>query len=352
LRRSLVLTIAVLASLVAPTAAQAAEFDPNQILFPVQGDHYYSDTFDAPRVGHTHEATDIMTYGVKGVPVIAVADGEIDWISSTCCGLSIDHGGGWETWYIHLNNDTPGTDDGQGWGIADGIERGTHVVAGQLIGWVGDSGNAEGTAPHLHFEIKKDGVKINPYPYLLIAEHNWIGQFRDDDGNTHEANIEKIYAAGITKGCNPPTNNEYCPQRSITRGEMAAFISRTLGLTEASGAASNFDDVAGNTFEGDIDRVVTAGIGFGCDEDSYCPDRPLIREEMAEMLVRAFGYENPDGVDHFTDDEASPFEESIDKLANANVTLGCNPPANDKFCPERTLTRAEMASFFARALDL
>ncbi len=350
MRRSLVLTIALIAALLPTTTAIAAEFDPEAIVFPVQGEVYYSDTFDAPRSGHIHEATDIMTYGVKGVPVVAAADGEIDWVSSNCCGLSIDHGGGWETWYIHLNNDTPGTDDGQGWGIAEGLEKGTHVTAGQVIGWVGDSGNAEGTAPHLHFEIKKDGVKINPYPYLLKAQAAYKGQFLDDEGNTHEANIDKIFAAGITYGCNPPLNDEYCPDRDITRGEMSAFIVRMLGLTETSGL--QFDDVVGDTFESDIDRLVTAGIGFGCDVDSYCPDRPLLRSEMAEMLVRAFGYDNPEGLDFFADDDGSVFHDSINKLANHNVTLGCNPPDNDQFCPQRTLTRAEMASFFVRALGL
>ncbi|MFP4554791.1 MAG: S-layer homology domain-containing protein, partial [Actinomycetota bacterium] len=151
--------------------------------------------------------------------------------------------------------------------------------------------------------------------------------------------------------CNPPDNDRYCPEREITRGEMAAFISRTLGLTEQSEDVP-FDDVAGNTFEGDIDKIVTAGIGFGCDDDSYCPDQPLLREEMAEMLVRAFEYDNPEEIDYFVDDEDSDFHDSINKLANHDVTVGCNPPDNDEFCPTRTLTRAEMASFFARALDL
>ncbi|HSM45239.1 MAG TPA: hypothetical protein VK969_09520, partial [Acidimicrobiia bacterium] len=202
----------------------------------------------------------------------------------------------------------------------------------------------------LHFELRKDGVAIDAYPYLLKAEGAYQGYFRDTDGNTHEKDIDKFYQAGITRGCNPPVNDLYCPQREITRGEMAAFISRTLGLTERSG--TRFDDVAGNTFEADIDLVVTAGIGFGCDATNYCPNRPLLREEMAEMLVRAFGYDNPGGTDYFVDDDASPFHDSINRLAHHNITLGCNPPENDRFCPERTLTRAEMASFFVRALDL
>ncbi len=356
MRRSLALAIALVASLVAPLPAQATaealpEFDPDEIVFPVDGDNHFSDTFDAPRDGHLHEATDIMTYGVKGVPVVAAAAGEIDWMSSTCCALSIDHGGGWETWYIHLNNDTPGTDDGEGEGIAEGIEPGTIVEAGQLIGWVGDSGNAENTAPHLHFEIKDNGEKINPYPYLLKAESAYVGQFLDDEESTHQADIDKLYEAGITYGCNPPLNNEYCPEREISRGEMAAFIVRALDLTETTDGVP-YDDVAGDTFAEDIARLHAAGIAFGCDADNYCPDRPLLREEMAELLVRGFGYVNPDGIDHFVDDEESQFQESINKLATHEVTFGCNPPDNTEFCPNRTLTRAEMASFFVRAKDL
>ena len=349
MRRSLAIAIALMASPFFSGTAQADGFSPDQILFPVDGDHHFSDTFGAPRGDHLHEGIDIMAD--KGVPVVAAASGVVTWMGSTCCGLALDHGNGWATWYIHLNNDTPGTDDGQGWGIADGIEQGTAVTAGQLIGWVGDSGNAESSGPHLHFEIRKDGEAINAYPYLLQASGVVVYQFGDTVDSTHRENIEKIYADGITKGCNPPANTMFCPQRNISRGEMAAFISRALGLTEVSGSVP-FDDVAGNTFEGDIDRIVTAGIGFGCDEDSYCPDRPLLRDEMAELLVRAFEYDNPDGIDHFIDDEDNAFADSINRLATHHVTLGCNPPDNDKFCPDRTLTRAEMASFFVRAKDL
>ncbi len=99
-------------------------------------------------------------------------------------------------------------------------------------------------------------------------------------------------------------------------------------------------------------RLHTAGIAFGCDADSFCPDRPLERDEMAELLVRAFGHENSAGTDYFTDDEGNPFEESINKLAAAGITVGCNPPANDHYCPDRNLQRAEMATFFVRELGL
>lgn len=357
-RRSLSILLAILgAFMVVIPPARAADFDPYQIVFPVDGENQFTDTFDACRglgCSRLHQATDIMA--VKGVPVLAAAAGTVEWISSTCCLLRISHGGGWDTQYIHLNNDTQyedGTysDDGQGWGIAPGIEVGTYLAAGQLIGWVGDSGNAESVGSHLHFEIWQGETRINPYPYLVAAERDsarvsYSGIFRDDDSSLHEQDIDALYQAGITKGCN--LEFDYCPEREITRGEMAAFIARALNLESTTGV-NHYSDQAGHYFEVEIDKVVTAGIGFGCTESQYCPDRPLRRDEMAEMLVRAFGYSNPESRDFFVDDENTPFESSINSLAGAGVTLGCSAT---EYCPDRVLSRAEMASFFVRALGL
>ncbi len=335
--------------------ARASTFDPGQIVFPVIGEVYFTDTFGAPRSGgRTHEGTDIMSNGVKGLPVIAAADGYVSWIGSDCCLLSIDHGDGWSTEYIHLNNDTPGTDDGLVWGIAPGIVRGSKVVAGQLIGWVGDSGNAEWVSPHLHFEIRKDGVAINSYPYLLdaprysepIAPYN--GQFRDDDGSVHEANIEIMYALGITVGCSA-SGDLYCPEDPITRGQIAAFVRRVLDLPIP--ATDCFSDDNGSIYEDAINAAMEAGIGFGCSDADYCPDQPLLREEMAEVLVRAFSVA-PAPNDYFYDDAGSRFETSINALRQAGITKGCDPADDGRFCPDSPLTRAQMATFFVRAMGL
>ncbi len=128
---------------------------------------------------------------------------------------------------------------------------------------------------------------------------------------------------------------------------MAAFIARALGLTEMSGEMQ-FDDLDGHQFVNAVDKIMTAGIGFGCDDDSFCPDEPLQRDEMAEMLVRAFGYDNPEGTDFFVDDNGNRFEDSINKLAAHGITVGCNPPANDNYCPGENITRGQMATFFVR----
>ncbi|MGA7280180.1 MAG: hypothetical protein WBZ40_00210, partial [Acidimicrobiia bacterium] len=65
---------------------------------------------------------------------------------------------------------------------------------------------------------------------ILLAVLPPGGSFVDDDGNVHEGGIEAIAAAEITQGCNPPANDRYCPDRVVTRGQMAAFLSRALHL--------------------------------------------------------------------------------------------------------------------------
>ncbi|CAN5872887.1 hypothetical protein BH23ACT4_BH23ACT4_17370 [soil metagenome] len=354
----LFLVVALPVSADEPTPPADAEiFD---ITFPVAGPNQFSDTWDEARSGgRSHQGTDIMAD--KMIPVIAAADGVVGWIGTTCCYFEIDHDG-FETWYIHLNNDTEGTDDGLGWGIAEGIVPGAEVKAGQLIGWVGDSGNAEWAGPHLHFEIRVDGVAHNSYWSLLeaspppadITVYPWNGRFSDDDDSVHEPSIDELASDGATRGCNPPENTMYCPGDWVSRGHIAAFINRALELPPTTSDYYSDDD--GTTFEADINAVTEAGIGFGCSAESFCQFDPLLREEMAEMLIRAFAPEQPDlfanadGTDFFLDDEESGYEESINRLMAAGVTRGCNPPANDRFCPSDPLTRAQMASFFVRAL--
>ncbi len=180
------------------------------------------------------------------------------------------------------------------------------------------------------------------------------GTFVDDDGSIHEGNIEAIAAEGVTKGCNPPANDRYCPDEPVTRGQMAAFLVRAMGYTD-DGGGNTFTDDNGSTFETDIAKLAQAGVTKGCNppaNDRYCPDEPVTRGQMAAFLVRAMGYTDDGGGNTFTDDNGSTFETDIAKLAQAGVTKGCNPPANDRYCPDAAVTRAQMATFLARALDL
>jgi hypothetical protein len=133
---------------------------------------------------------------------------------------------------------------------------------------------------------------------------------------------------------------------------MAAFLTRAFELGGTT--AEHFGDDNGHLFEEVINRLATAGITKGCDPPAntrFCPDSAMTRGEMAAMLVRAFSYP-ASNVDRFTDDNGHLFEDPIQRIAAAGVTVGCNPPANTRFCPNVTVTRAEMATFLTRALGL
>ena len=185
-----------------------------------------------------------------------------------------------------------------------------------------------------------------------VGAQGWSGFFADEDGSVHEADINDLAAAGATRGCNPPSHTLFCPQRAVSRGEMAALIRRILALPESAG--DYFSDDETSIFEDDINAVTAAGIGFGCADHNYCASDFLRRDEAAEMLVRSFAGSDrarflSKGEDSFSDDDGNRFEHSINRLRTAGVTKGCNPPSNDHYCPDRSLTRAEIASFFVRA---
>ncbi len=172
-------------------------------------------------------------------------------------------------------------------------------------------------------------------------------------GHTFFANIEWLADAGITRGCNPPANDMFCPDQPVTRGQMAAFLRRALGDVLTPGEPVEFVDDDGSIFEADIEWMGSVRITKGCNppvNDMFCPEDPVTRGQMAAFLVRAFGYRDGAGSDQFTDDDGSPFEANIERLAHAGVTRGCNPPTNDRFCPDAAVTRAQMAAFLNRAM--
>ncbi|MDJ0925258.1 MAG: S-layer homology domain-containing protein [Acidimicrobiia bacterium] len=162
--------------------------------------------------------------------------------------------------------------------------------------------------------------------------------------------IEWLAETGITRGCNPPINDRYCPDNNVTRGQMAAFLVRALNLP--AGPGDTFSDDDDSVFEDDIEALANSGITRGCNppiNDRYCPDNNVTRGQMAAFLVRALNLA-PSSGDPFTDDNDSVFEDDIEALANSGITRGCNPPINDRFCPNQNVTRGQMAAFLYRAL--
>ncbi|MEA2001308.1 MAG: S-layer homology domain-containing protein [Actinomycetota bacterium] len=187
---------------------------------------------------------------------------------------------------------------------------------------------------------------------FVVEVNGDIPRFRDV-GTSHAflSDINWMAEAEITKGCNPPTNDLFCPDGVVTRGQMAAFLVRALGLTDSLN--NPFIDDDDSIFQADIEKLAAAGITRGCNpptNDRFCPDSKVTREQMAAFLVRALDYVDDGGGDLFTDDDGSIFESDIDRMATAGVTRGCNPPTNDSFCPKNYVTRGQMAAFLHRAL--
>ena len=187
------LVVMCLVSVVAwPNLAHAVVY--SNITFPVEGAVSFSDDFGNPRSGgRTHEGIDIIAD--KHTPLVAAASGVIGFapMEEPSYGwiVNLEGDDGDRYVYIHMNNDSVGTDDGLGGrdlAIAPGVVRGASVEEGDLIGWVGDSGNAESTTPHLHFEIREDGVALNAYDTLVAAY----------GASTYDPDIEREAASDIS----------------------------------------------------------------------------------------------------------------------------------------------------------
>ncbi len=150
--------------------------------------------------------------------------------------------------------------------------------------WLYNVLNAHGTEPD--GKGGRRAARVSPY----IVGIRGPSPFLDVGNSVHYANIVYIANLGVTRGCNPPDNNRFCPGDSVTREQMASFLVRALDLPPAS-------------------------------------------------------------QDRFVDDGRSVHEKNINALAEAGITRGCNPPKNDRYCPGEPVSREQMASFLARVIQ-
>jgi len=316
------------------------------IVFPVLGSVSYYDDFGAARVGHTHEGNDLMAPKMR--PLLAAVDGVVSWVQypepDWGYAISLRDSDGYQYWYLHVNNDNPGTDDGLGGGLnayAPDIINGATVVKGQQIGWVGDSGNAEGTGPHLHFEIHTpDGTPFSPFASLQAAikitapvpapkQPNEILPYGDFKGGASIAVGNFGNGATLVSGAGPGGG----PQVKVMAADGTVIYEFfPYPLTFKGGV-----DVAAGDIDGDgIDEIITgAGTGGGPHVRIFKSNGTAIASFMAYPLNFRGGVRIAAG--------------DIDNDGKAEIITGAGPgggPHVRAFKPNGTA----VASFMAYAL--
>jgi hypothetical protein len=217
----------------------------------------------------------------------------------------------------------------------------------------GGGGTGNGTVTY--------SVAANPGPGIRSGDISIAGQTFTvyqavdfiDVPPTHSfyTEIGKLSARGITVGCG---GGNYCPEMSVTRQQMAAFVIRALGeFSPPAPALQRFADVPpSNPFYNFIDRMAMLSITQGCGGENYCPGDAVTREQMAAFIIRALGEFNPPApaLQRFADvPPSNPFYRFIDRMAVLQITLGCG---GGNYCPTEPVTRGQMAAFLVRAFNL
>ena len=183
-----------------------------------------------------------------------------------------------------------------------------------------------------------------------------LGRFSDVQPNYWAFSfVEALARSAITVGCGGTT---YCPEDSVTRGQMAVFLERGIhGSTYVPPQATGtlFSDVPSNGFAANyIEQLSLDGITAGCGNNNYCPSQSVTRRQMAVFLLRSkhgSGYTPPPATGKFGDvplsDQFAPW---IEQLAAEGITGGCHGGVD--YCPNDAVTRAQMAVFLVRTFGL
>ena len=262
--------------------------------WPLADDGRFLSGFAAPRDGGTrrHKGADIAA--PKLTPVLAVASGRIGQVhhevgTDDCCWLTVQHDDGWASWYIHLNNDTHDTDDGLGFGLRTDLEPGTRVAVGEVLGWLGDSGNAESSTVHLHFELRTpEGVAIDPWPSLQAAK-NGGHPTADPPGpylDSGDAGSAWLVSYFVTQGLHLACDDlglSLCPNNSASP-EFVAQIATHLAEEEAPEIEGRYKR-APTVFDSESGDPDTLSQLLGCAEEDECLEFGTPETEVARLAL-------------------------------------------------------------------
>ena len=197
-------------------------------------------------------------------------------------------------------------------------------------------------------ELLYSGVYIRAVLSLRSTTFDIILNPRFEDvpvGHSFSGEVLGLHSLSITEGC---TATEFCPEQPVTRAEMAAFLVRALNISVESSGTSPFTDIDGHYLEDEISALYRSGITSGCTATRFCPERAVTRAEMAAFLILGFEVASS-SASPFTDIDGHYLEDEISALYRSGITSGCTAT---RFCPEQPVTRAEMAAFLIRALAI
>jgi len=183
------------------------------------------------------------------------------------------------------------------------------------------------------------GISIVAQPRAAVA----ASPFTDIGTSAFKADIEWLYSEGITSGC---TSTQFCPTASVTRGQVASFLSRMFDLPSTS--TDFFVDDESSIHEGAINRLAASGITSGCTSTQFCPNAAVTRDQMASFITKAADLTTGAGRNYFYDDNNNTHEASIDRAAAGGIVTGC---ATWRYCPTRVVTREQMAGFLHRVVE-
>ncbi len=290
-----------------------------------------------------HKGNDILA--PKLAPVVAVADGVVTSLHSTppndCCWMMITHDDGWRSLYVHLNNDHYLTDDGSGHGTHPALVEGSRVNAGDVIGWVGDSGNAEGTVPHLHFELRHpEGYSVDPFSSLQAAKQDLDlptpdGPYRDDEGLAIGHYASLLITQGVFWPCDE-VGLYFCPTRLAQPEETAQLAEQMSGLTpplvEGRRQTLRFQEFVPTNRLSDV---------VGCEPIETCFESGITAGDVASMAQWVHSVTislSEDETFDPTSQELVPARQSEIYLRSLGVIGICHEPFDD----EKLINRSEV----------
>lgn len=191
-----------------------------------------------------------------------------------------------------------------------------------------------------------DDVTLTEADFTDVVVDHWAYQY-----------VERLYHNGITTGCDTAPL-VYCPDNTVTRAQMAVFLLKSMHGSSytppAVEGSTGFDDVAANYWAAPwIKQLAAESITSGCGDGNYCPETTVTRAQMAIFLLKAkhgSTYSPSAATGVFIDVPVGYWADKwIEQLAMEGVTSGCS---TGMYCPNNSVTRAQMAVFLVKAFSL